>query len=64
MKNQSRNFDKILLAEIVAVLNINPEYMRKSKPPFLFNSLEEKDFSVFFDFYGCMLYTYQICHST
>lgn len=51
MKNQSRNFDKILLAVILAVLKHQPGvHEKESKYPFLFSkSGKKKDLGVCFD---------------
>ena len=51
MKNQSRNGDKILLAEITVILKHQPRGHKETKSPFLCNkSGEKKDFCVSFDF--------------
>lgn len=44
MKNQSRNFDKILLAEITAILKHQPRvHEKESKSPCLFNMSGRKE---------------------
>lgn len=52
MKNQSRNCDEILLAEITVILKHQPRgHEKETKSPFLCNkSGEKKDFCVSFDF--------------
>ena len=51
MNNQSRNFDKILLAEIIPILKHQPRVHEKESSLHCFSmSLEEKDFDVYFDF--------------
>lgn len=65
MKNQSRNFDKSLLAEIIAILKHQPRvHEKESKSPFLFNKSERKGPQRLLWFYGAMLSRYQIRHSS